>query len=287
MVSVLIPVYNQYDELSITLDALSRQDYPDSFEVVVADDGSDCVGEQVIDKYSSVFNYSLIYIESLVNMGRAATRNKLVEGSKGDILIFCDADRFPSVSFISDHVQCIHNSKRGVSIGKVMETYESAKTIKEQTCKKWVSRKAVYYKTIQKMFNSNGESDSCLTWLAFLSGNLAIERKELGEERFDESFHEWGFEHFELGYRLVKKGMKIILNSGAINTHIAHKRGDMEYEKCILDSYTYFYEKHPEMRVKNLYNFLMGEISLQQYEILCDGPKTWMSDKKPIYNVII
>lgn len=287
LVSVLIPVYNQYDELVITLDALNRQDYSEPLEVVVVDDKSTHISREVIDSYSSTPRYSLVFVENPINMGRAATRNVLIDKSQGDILIFCDADRFPCSSFITNHVQCLHGITNGASIGKVMEMYESAQMVKEQPDKKRISRKAIYYKTIQKLFDNTGRSDSCLVWLAFLSGNLAIRRMNLGEERFDESFHEWGFEHFELGYRLVQKGMGIVLNSAAVNTHIAHPRSDMDYINCIRNSYAYFYKKHPNAMVMHLYDFILGKISLQEYELQISGQKTWMDGKTPIYNVII
>ena len=287
MVSVLLPVYNQYDALDITLEALTQQDYSESFEVVVVDDRSDTIRKDIIDKYSSLSCFSLLFVENAINMGRAATRNILINRSCGDILIFCDADRFPSSSFIADHVQCIQKMSHSISVGKVMETYESPMKIKKLSGCSCVSRKAVYYKTIQKLFDSNGMSDSSLVWLAFLSGNVAIRRNDLGEERFDESFREWGFEHFELGYRLFQRGLKIILNSGAINTHIAHARSGMNYKTYIKDSYVYFYSKYSNITIKYLYDFIVGKISLQEYELKSSGPKVWMENKAPIYNVII
>jgi GT2 family glycosyltransferase len=287
VVSVLFPVYNQYDELALALDALNRQDYLEPFEVVVVDDKSAHIPRQVIDRYSTMSRYSLVFAENPVNMGRAATRNILLDKSHGDILIFCDADRFPHGSFIKDHIECLDTIPRCISIGKVMETYESVRAIQERPGVACVSRKAVYYKTIQKLFDDAGRSDSGLVWLATLSGNLAIRREDLRDERFDESFREWGFEHFELGYRLVQKGLEVVLNKGAINTHIAHPRNTMDYENCIEKSYAHFYAKYPGTMVQYLRDFILGNISLQEYELLSSGQKIWMQGKKPIYNMII
>ena len=49
--SIVIPLYNRPDELDELLESLCKQNY-DSFEVIVAEDGSTLKGDQVVQKYA-------------------------------------------------------------------------------------------------------------------------------------------------------------------------------------------------------------------------------------------
>ncbi len=287
MVSVLIPVYNQYLELGLVLKALLVQTYDEHFEVVVVDDKSNFIDEDVINKYRDNPKFSLRFYKNGVNSGRSVTRNNAITHASGDVLIFSDADRIPTAKFIEEHLACLKANKNAVSVGIVKETYSNAEAIKDLAYNELISRKAMYYKLISKIFDNDGKTDSSLSFLAFLVGNLAIEKSVLRSEMFDEDFLKWGFEHFELGYRIVKNyGSNIILNQGAESIHIAHPRDELDYMSCIIDSHRTFFEKHSTDVVENMLKFMLGEISLQEYEIQCFGEKKWMQNKKAIYNKI-
>lgn len=287
MVSVLIPVYNQYTELDLVLKALSTQTYNEHFEVIVVDDKSKVIDEEIIEKHSNDKKFSLHFYRNEFNSGRSVTRNKAINYANGDILIFSDADRIPSNQFIEDHIECLKRNKNAISIGTVKETYSNAEIVSNLSYNEMVSRKAIYYKLISKIFDKNGKTDSCLGFLTFLVGNLAIEKSVLRNELFDEAFLKWGFEHFELGYRLIENyGLSVILNQGAESIHVAHPRDEMDYLSCIMDSHKIFLDKHPTEVIKNMIKFMQGKISLQEYEILCSGEKKWMQNKKELYNKV-
>lgn len=92
-ISVIIPVYNDSDGLKDTLNSLVSQDYPtDSFEIIVADNGSTDDTSTVIKEYIEKYP-KLIYlvVEDKIKSSYAA-RNKGIKSSRGSMIAFIDAD---------------------------------------------------------------------------------------------------------------------------------------------------------------------------------------------------
>lgn len=85
LVSVIITCYNQARFLGQAIESVLKQTYP-RFEIKVIDDGSTDDTSQVVARYSSA---SYIRQE---NQGVVAARNKGLQESKGDYVIFLDGD---------------------------------------------------------------------------------------------------------------------------------------------------------------------------------------------------
>lgn len=88
-VSVVLPVYNQENYFSETLDSILAQTHCD-FEVVIIDDGSTDKTASIIKRYAS--RDSRIRAFFFENAGRAAATNKAVELSSGEYCALIDAD---------------------------------------------------------------------------------------------------------------------------------------------------------------------------------------------------
>lgn len=93
MISIIIPVYNHAKELSKCLDSVLRQSYRE-FEAVVVNDGSTDNIQTVLDKYALIFANEGLDFKAIhgANKGAGAARNKGFLESKGDYVIFLDAD---------------------------------------------------------------------------------------------------------------------------------------------------------------------------------------------------
>src|SRR5215472_280019 len=85
LVSIIIPCFRQAHLLGEAIESVLSQSYPD-FEIVVVDDGSPDDPLQVVRRYSSVR-----YLRQN-NRGLPAARNRGIEASTGEYLIFLDAD---------------------------------------------------------------------------------------------------------------------------------------------------------------------------------------------------
>lgn len=92
MISVIIPLYNGEKTIVNTLKSLENQSYQD-FEVVIVNDGSTDNSEKVVADYLKFLTSSrAYYFFNQINKGAPAARNYGFRKSKGDFVLFCDAD---------------------------------------------------------------------------------------------------------------------------------------------------------------------------------------------------
>lgn len=98
-VSVIIPVYNDYDRLKKCLEILDAQTYPkQSYEVIVVDNNS------TDDISSLVQHFEQTKYEFEPVPGSYSARNKGLAIAKGEILGFTDSDCVPAANWIEKGV---------------------------------------------------------------------------------------------------------------------------------------------------------------------------------------
>ena len=94
MISVIIPVFNIAEELSKCLDSLKKQTLAKSkFEVVIVDDDSTDDTFEVANSYAKK-QPNIQCFQLLENGGPGIARNKGLDESKGDYIVFLDGDDF-------------------------------------------------------------------------------------------------------------------------------------------------------------------------------------------------
>jgi GT2 family glycosyltransferase len=99
----------------------------------------------------------------------------------------------------------------------------------------------------------HGVREKSLSWLFFLTGNASAKRRDLLEAGgFDERFTEYGHEDLELGYRLVRNGVRILYNPSAVNYHWHPVSFE---EKCLKmsssgEATVRMYRKHRDSTIK-------------------------------------
>lgn len=88
LISIIIPVYNRQKELMLSLASIQKQTYR-PLEVIIVDDGS-------TEEIRKLGNWEIKGIPLIIykqeNQGAPAARNKGFELSKGEYVIFWDAD---------------------------------------------------------------------------------------------------------------------------------------------------------------------------------------------------
>ena len=99
-VSVLIPAYNEEENIENAVKAALSQDYPD-FEVIVIDDGSE---DETYRRALSIRDTRLKVIR-VEHGGKARALNLGLEASSGEIVVTTDADGFLEENAISELVE--------------------------------------------------------------------------------------------------------------------------------------------------------------------------------------
>ena len=91
--SIIIPAYRTGRALGMTLRALANTETgPDTFDVIVVDDGSEESLRPVVDAYQQI---PASYIRLARNSGRAVARNIGASQARGKRLLFLDSDSIP------------------------------------------------------------------------------------------------------------------------------------------------------------------------------------------------
>lgn len=98
--SFLIPVYNKEKFLKKCFDSIIKQKYG-NYEVIIVDDCSTDNSVKIIEEYTSKNNKFRLY-KNEQNMQISYNRNKLIDLSTGDYLIFVDPDDYISDTLLTD-----------------------------------------------------------------------------------------------------------------------------------------------------------------------------------------
>ncbi|GAW95728.1 MULTISPECIES: glycosyltransferase [Colwellia] len=227
--SVIVTVYNRSEILANTLAALTHQTYPmELIEVIVIDDGScdDVAG--VVKKYENKIDINLIrQPDKGYRLARA--RNLGLKISRGEGIIFMDADILPLPTDIENYMRAIHVTTNAVLIGhrryvdvsqvnddqilKDIEIVANLPTINPNNdvagrkCDEGFSVDWRY----EAYKNTNYLKTDLWPFNKASGGNIAFS-KELYEKAggIDEDFEAWGCEDGEHGFRMFNAGAYFI-----------------------------------------------------------------------------
>lgn len=200
-ISVVIPVYNDWDRLICVLDSFSNQSLAkDYWEVVVVDNNSDYTAD--LPAYSFQFR-----IVCCTKPGSYAARNTGIGVSKGELLVFTDADCRPSETWLEEYYNLYSNQEwRGICAGAVV-------------VKKFEPGPANVYEKYDMMVGIP-QKHYAIDKGYGVTANLAIPRSILETVgNFDSSRFSGGDAEFCL--RAKKSGYNIVYNSAAMVAHPA------------------------------------------------------------------
>lgn len=111
LISVIIPVYNTNTSAVRLISALLKDKYQ-NLEIIVVDDGSTDNTPELLKKLKD----PCLQIIRQKNAGASAARNRGIELSSGDYLIFIDSDDEISKDFISELVKTIQKPNTALAV---------------------------------------------------------------------------------------------------------------------------------------------------------------------------
>ncbi|KZR76194.1 glycosyltransferase family 2 protein [Prochlorococcus marinus] len=243
--SVVIPTYNRRSILEKCLLALEQQilfSELDGYEVVVVDDGStDGTPGWLRDEASRFPHVRVVEQE---HGGPAEGRNRGVDNSRGDLIVFIDSDLVVTESFLACHARALQKSwqQRGDRLSFTYGAVINTANFEQPT-------------TEPHKFQDN-------SWAYFATGNVAIDREVLERSGlFDTNFRLYGWEDLELGERLRQMGVELVKCPEAVGYHwhpalrLEQVPDLIRVERERAKMGLIFYRKHPTRRVRFIIQF--------------------------------
>ena len=271
--SVIIPVYNQFDQLKKTLSLFQQQSFPcEKFEIIIVNDGSPYFNKESLGDFERTLKLRIVTIK---HSGSGAARNAGVKIAKGEYVVFCDADRIPDIRLLDEYYDSIYkySTENSLYQGRVQECYAIDIYGSDIKILSRFSRDNQYYKKVMNIYEDNLTTSS-IRWASFMVGNSCISKKLFEKTGgFDPQFSVWGFEHFDLAVRMMEMGIQFISVNTAKNYHIPHSKSKEEYVKLFNNSAQIMNNKYKKYNdgFTYLVKYLCGELSLQQFEACFSG----------------
>lgn len=107
-VSIIVPLYNNEDNIIKCLNCVSNQTYS-NFECIIINDGSTDLSYQLVENY--IKNDSRFICVSQENQGVSSARNVGLKISTGNYVIFIDSDDFVGRLYVAELVTPLLNSE--------------------------------------------------------------------------------------------------------------------------------------------------------------------------------
>ncbi len=225
-VSLIITTYNRPEALEQTLKSVLKQTCIPK-EVIIADDGSDSRTADLVRKYQKILPLDLRHSWQEDRGYRlAASKNKAVASSTGDYLVFMDGDmildhrciedyvnfRQPNFFLNGSYVRIYQELTNKIFTGEIESPSFWSKGIKRR-------QNALYIPFLHKFVKGPQ-----YTYKRIRGGQCSMWKDDfIKVNGFDEQFEGWGYEDFDLGYRLMNAGVKRTnIKFCAITYHLYH-----------------------------------------------------------------
>lgn len=242
--SVLVPFYR--DDAADLVAALDAQIIGLPVELLVYDDGTgDAALTAKMTTATGATKGAAALITNSENHGRSAARNALYEASRGEWVLFLDADMLPAkTDFVANYMSLIETGTAEILFGG-FEVEASAEDVDRD------------------IHRALSEVSDCLTlderqaagpqYVA--SSNLCVRRDVLQKEPFDSGFSGWGWEDSEWAARVSKRFTLTHVDNPAI--HLGLETTDTLLSRFATSGANYlrFTNAHPELAsTLSLYN---------------------------------
>ncbi len=259
-VSVVIPVYNRPESLTLSLAALADQSLArDDFEVLVVDDGSRGPDHlAIVQSFETRLDLRYIY-QSDLGFRAAAARNQGIALARRTAIMLLDAGVILPQNVLAA-VWEAHRADPDVALIGTVHGLQPAPDNDPQLEPIRVSRHPgalvtdalmVQYPDPRHAIYAAFDSDLSQFiapwnhyWTALTTAPTRALRAIGG---FDETYTSWGIEDLECGYRLMAWGVHFRWNPAVRGLHFPH---DVSYPRDNGPNWQKFYARHPAVAIE-------------------------------------
>jgi glycosyltransferase involved in cell wall biosynthesis len=209
--SVIIPTYNRQQLLAKALQGYLRQSSPHFIhEIIIVDDGSTDSTESTVQDIIARSSFPIRYLRQS-NKGPAAARNLGIKKANSELVLFTDSDIIPRFDLVEQHINSHRNNSQANAAVLGYVTWDPA--VNPTPFMHWYGEEKLF--GFRELRNKR-EAD----FHSFYTCNVSLKTEFLrASGQFDEDFKSAAYEDTELGYRLGRKGMRLLYNQKAIAYH--------------------------------------------------------------------
>ena len=249
-VSVVIPTCGRAEILRGTLEALARQRFdPAGLEILVVADGGDPGTLELVRGLAPSFPFPLAALAQ-PRQGQGVARNTGIERAAGRIVLMLDDDIEAVPALVAEHTRHHQFRDNVVVTGSLpVERLEDEPAHLEAVRVWWAG-----------VLDDLASPAHQPTFRDFVTGNVSAPRAALlAAGGFDPRFTGYGREDYELGYRLLRAGLRFLHEPAAVGLH-RYRKPVLEWLRQFEGSGradVIFARKHPEIagEVMNLSPF--------------------------------
>jgi glucosyl-dolichyl phosphate glucuronosyltransferase len=215
--STIICTYNRSDFLTELLDKLLQQDFPkDQYEIIIVDNASTDKTYAIVEaliKNNSDFNIRYVYEE---NQGLSFARNRGIQESRGQYIIYIDDDELPKNRDWLRNLIAVFDTHQADAVGGTIELDFRAKP------PYWLTKS--FHGWLGEF--PAAQDEPYQTFSTINGGNMAFRKSVLLElDGFNQNLgrkgkHLLAGEDTDLSHRLTEKDKTIFIAPNAIMNHI-------------------------------------------------------------------
>jgi GT2 family glycosyltransferase len=201
--SIVIPTRDRWDTLQLTLAALEAQTVR-GFEIIVVVDGTD----QAVPELPGV------RVLRQEHAGPAAARNRGVDASDRQLILFMGDDMVPTAGFVARHL-ARHHHEPDCEVA-VLGRIEWHSSVPRDRIHRWLDWSGALFD--YRVLEEQRTTDAC--WPRFYSSNVSMKRDLfLAAGGFDPDFR-FDYEDLDFGWRLGRLGLRLLYEPAAAVRHL-------------------------------------------------------------------
>jgi glycosyltransferase involved in cell wall biosynthesis len=274
-ISVVLATYNRADTLRRTLDHLARQDLPpESYEVIVVDDGSLDNTGAVVAEVAPRLAFGLRYVRH-ENHGPGYTQNRGIEKARAPIVLLIADDIFLDPASLRAHLEqhLAHPELPVAVLGKVVQSPDLTQSV---FLRKWDPFRFYELEDLEE-----------LPAYRFFAMNISVKRDFLlNRGMYLEHRGRGGascMEDLELGIRLKRHGLRLLYSKAAIASHYHVMTLDQVITRWYERGLNYGeFRRHAPLPELTVYFHVLDLHTVREYISVLRGPNSFRGRERSL-----